>query len=169
MWIYILQIKNPANCVLNLFSNLKLSCIQCCARMSELAKSGNKLYILDLIFSTAAWRFNTFLSKLFVSHILLKNLVAHRCFSRHVAKCIRTNFSLWDRLQPAVTNRKSPWPCYNSVSLGVGAGEQRRLAATCPKVAAIIQLGSRSDSIQFALLAGGCWISCAASRAARGT
>jgi len=45
----------------------------------------------------------------------------------------------------------------------------RRLAATCPKVAAIIQLGSRSDSIQFALLAGGCWISCAASRVARGT
>ncbi|TGZ47015.1 hypothetical protein DBV15_02992 [Temnothorax longispinosus] len=34
---------------------------------------------------------------------------------------------------------------------------QRRLAATCPKVAAIIQRGSRSDSIQFALLAGGCW------------
>jgi len=54
-------------------------------------------------------------------------------------------------------------------SLGVGAGEQRRLAATCPKVVAIIQLGSRSDSIQFALLAGGCWISCAASRFARGT
>ncbi|KYQ51883.1 hypothetical protein ALC60_08999 [Trachymyrmex zeteki] len=54
--------------------------------------------------------------------------------------------------------------CKAARNLGVGAGEQRRLAATCPKVAAIIQLGSRSDSIQFALLAGGCWISCAASR-----
>ncbi|KYN13964.1 hypothetical protein ALC57_13840 [Trachymyrmex cornetzi] len=50
--------------------------------------------------------------------------------------------------------------------IGISEALRRCLEATCPKVAAIIQLGSRSDSIQFALLAGGCWISCAASRGA---
>lgn len=33
-------------------------------------------------------------------------------------------FLMGQTLQPMVINRKSPWPYYNSVSLGVGAGEQ---------------------------------------------
>ncbi|EGI66209.1 hypothetical protein G5I_05327 [Acromyrmex echinatior] len=82
-----------------------------------------------------------------------------------VALATRLGLPLFHGSPAKAERRRGVQHCKAARNLGVGAGEQPA-AATCSKVAAIIQLGSRSDSIQFALLAGGCWISCAVSRAA---